>query len=460
MWFIAINSPLWLDETVSYWQISSGFSRIWDRQGLSFPGYSYILWAINALFGSREVVLRFPSVLAMTGAAYLLYRIAREFFDQQVASVVVIIFCLYPAIIFAAIDVRPYAFATLAVNFAILSLLRWTSKKSSQYAILFGVAAAAIFYFHYLFGVILVPFALYLLIVKREVWRNFAPQLGIALIAFAVGITPVVPRLLYLLRTAQSHVFSAAPSVTYLPAVFAPGYMLPLLGLAILIAAATRKLVVPDGEPATSAALCLLLGFIPIGILYGVSAQSPMHVFVERYRLVGVPGIALCWGLVLSRINSSVIRVFFAVAVFALAATIQLEQPFHGYTWKYALEAANANTAGDHAPLLLCSDLPESDHQSMPADVKSLDVGLFAPLSYYKVASPVVPLPRALNEEAKSQVTRFLAMPLISRRRFLVIAFAASHRTVEWIKDVTKDSYSWRLLGTYDGISVVEYDSR
>ena len=71
MWFSSIQSALWLDETISYWEISGGFGQIWGRQDVSFPAYFYILWATKALFGSSEAVLRIPSVLAMLGATYM-----------------------------------------------------------------------------------------------------------------------------------------------------------------------------------------------------------------------------------------------------------------------------------------------------------------------------------------------------------------------------------------------------
>src|SRR3954453_12838310 len=72
VWFAAIRMPLWLDETVSYFQIAGGFDQIWPRQGLSFPAYFYILWATKSLFGSSPYVLPAPSILAMVAAAYLM----------------------------------------------------------------------------------------------------------------------------------------------------------------------------------------------------------------------------------------------------------------------------------------------------------------------------------------------------------------------------------------------------
>src|ERR1700677_2179284 len=46
IWFLAIRAPLWLDETLAYWQISGGFGKIWSRSALmpSSIGYLYTLW--------------------------------------------------------------------------------------------------------------------------------------------------------------------------------------------------------------------------------------------------------------------------------------------------------------------------------------------------------------------------------------------------------------------------------
>ncbi len=76
VWFFAVRAPLWLDETYSYWLISSGFSGIWPRGSLSvsFPAYFYILWLSTKMIGTSEIALRIPSMLAMFGAVYLLYR--------------------------------------------------------------------------------------------------------------------------------------------------------------------------------------------------------------------------------------------------------------------------------------------------------------------------------------------------------------------------------------------------
>ena len=58
------------------------------------------------------------------------------------------------------------------------------------------------------------------------------------------------------------------------------------------------------------------------------------------------------------------------------------------------------NASADNAPVIICSDFPEADYVPMPMD-SAKESRLFTQLSYYKLTVPVVPLPRALNEEAR-----------------------------------------------------------
>ena len=168
IWLLALRAPLWLDETLAYWQVSGGFWKIWSRSALmpSSIGYLYTLWAAKSILGSQEIALKIPSTLAMLGAVYFLFRSARELFDQEIAFLVCIFFALESNVVFAATDARPYAFALLATNFAIFAFVRWMTRHEMRQAILFGAAAAGILYFHYLFGAILPAFAIYYLLMR------------------------------------------------------------------------------------------------------------------------------------------------------------------------------------------------------------------------------------------------------------------------------------------------------
>lgn len=465
-WFSSIRSALWLDETISYWQISGGFWRIWSRRGLSSPAYAYILWATNRLFGSNEIVLRMPSVLAMVVATYVLYLIAHEFFSSDVAAIAAVVFCLHPTVAFAAVDARPYAFAVLIVNCTILSFLRFMRINSTRNAILLGVSAAAIFYFHYLFGLLLPALILVFFAWKGREWKRFVPKLTIATVVCGVMMVPIVAPLLSLFRTGKSHVFDRAPQIGDLMFTLAPGHVLALLFIGtIFVAAMVRRLENPNQESLPAGLACLFLAAIPLGVLYDVSTLTSIHVFTDRYRLVAVPGIALCWGFLANCVRSKAIRAAFGVALVALTfsrfsfATLTIDDP-HGYTWKYGLLVADKSAAVDHAPLLICSDLPESNFEPMPADVYAATDGDFAPIFYYKVHSRVVPLPRALNAEAMAQINRFLATAMPAKQRFLALGYSPSSRTLDWIAERTKDAYLAQNLGTTDGVTVMEYKPR
>lgn len=465
-WFLTIRSAFWLDETISYWEISGGLREIWARQDVSFPAYFYILWATKAIFGSSEAVLRIPSVLAMLAATYVAYRIGRELFSPDVAAIVTVLFCLHPIVAFEAVDARPYAFAVLLLNCAILSFFRWMKTNSTRYAILFGSSAAGIFYFHYLFGVVLPAFALAFIVLTRGQWRRYAPKLAAAGAPFLLMMLPVIAPLLFLFRTSQTQVYESAPELSDLVSTVAPGHVLALLFVAVVFTALMlRKMENPSEELLRTSLLCFLFAVVPLMFLYDVSALTSVHVFVARYRLVAVPGVALCWGFLVSCVASKKIRVGFCAALALLTfsgfsfATLSTEGA-HGYSWKYALQVADKSAAFDHAPLLICSDLTESNFQPMPADVYKAKSPVFAPIFYYRVHSRIVPLPRALNGEAMKQVNKFLATATPARERFLVLGYVASKETLSWITERTKDTYVAHNLGMTDGVTVTEYAPR
>ena len=470
VWFLAIRAPLWLDETGSYWNISGGFRQIWARsvELNSFPAYFYVLWLTNAIFGGREVVLRIPSLLAMLAATYVFYRCARELFSRDVAVIATILFILNRRIVFAAIDVRPYAFALLITDLAILSLIRWTKStsqtKSVLYAALLGITSAGIFYFHYLFGCIIAAFVI-IYLVDADRWRSpFAEprQLGVAAGCFGLLVIPVLPRLWYLHQTSHTHVFADAPSFKLFLRALSPGAFGFVLVGALLLAALTRKLAKPDGRSVRQFIVCATLAVVPLGILYGVSVATPLHVFIVRYEAVAVPGVALSWAWMFGLIESRLLRLAGCVALVACGAGVNYFSSTahtHGDTWKYALEFADANAAPDHSPLVICSDLPEADSLRMPSGPAGESV-LFSPLNYYKVRAAVIPMPRTLNEESQLIGARFLQRAGINQQRFIALGYLASYPTLEWLATQTPDTYMAHLLGDFDGIKVVEFVPR
>lgn len=462
IWFVAIRAPLWLDEAGSYWQICRGFSAIPSRQEISFPAYAYILWFSTKLIGSSEVALRIPSVLAMLGAVYLLYLAAREFFDRDVAFIAAIVFCLHPIVIFESIDARPYSFAVLATNAAILILIRLRSSSSNWLAVLFGLTAAWMVWFHYLFGAILPALVLCFFIAKagdrESQWRQF----GVATAAFALAFLPVIPNLLFLFHTAGTYVFESAPGLWDFVLTLATPWLLPVFFMTALIAAARSRTSRQVHFEGWQILFCASLAFIPLLILYGVSAGTSIHCFAPRHRLEAVPGIALCWALLLSLFRSRAVRLLFCVAFVVSSSFYYFNSTSarqHGFSWKYALEYAEKNAATDNSPVVLCSSFVETNPITRPLNMER-DSNYFSSISYYRLSVPVVPLPMALNDEAIKAASRFLQEAAHKHERFLALSEKRSYKTLDWLTTNAAATHSVRELGIFEGVKVLEFVPR
>jgi hypothetical protein len=462
IWLLAVRAPLWLDETLAYWQVSGGFGKVWSRsaQMPSSIGYLYTLWLAKSILGSQEIALKIPSTFAMLGAVYFLFRAARELFDQEIAFLTCIFFALEYNVVFAATDARPYAFALLATSVAIFAFVRWMTRHQMRGAILFGVAAAGILYFHYLFGAILPAFAIYYLAVRGRSIGADARQLVAVLASFALAVLPLVVRVAGLYQTRETHVVQELqhPVLVALNTL-APKTMLIGFALTVFVAALVRKLKLPGPDCYPASLLCLLLALVPVSVLFGISAVTPVHLVIPRYLVVLAPGSALIWGLLTSRIDSRVLRQIFCVGLVAVTVYLCFSSPLsrrHELNFKQAHEFVNANVAQDKAPVLICSAFIESNFEAMPTD-RNGENALLSQISYYPVNAPVVMLPMSLNDETIRVASQAVMQARQSHQRFLVVANPLSYPTVEWLANYTRGAFVARTLGEFDAILVVEF---
>jgi uncharacterized membrane protein len=467
-WFIAIRAALRLDETGTYWQISAGFSEIWPRQGTLLPVYQYILWLSTKIIGSSEIALRIPSIITMFTAVYLLYLAARELFERDVALIAVIVFCLDPIVVFTSIDVRPYAFAVLATNAAILVLLRLRRSSSIWLAALFGTLAALILWFHLLLGVILPALMLSFIALKCHDGKTFWKQLGAALAAFVLAFLPVIPGLIDMFRTSKAHIYEPPPAVSELLQTFIPGRQFAIVCcigfVAFLVYAARTERASFGRREIGNLMLCASLALIPALILFGVSKESSAHVFTYYHRLSAVPGIALSWAFGLGCFRSRNFRLLITVGLAASTAFFCLTAPYsrlHQYSPKYAIEVIEKNASVDGAPVVMCSGFIESNYVAMPSPESVKDSQYFAPLSYYRLSAPVIPLPQFLSNQTIQIGSRFLNAAALKHERFLVTGDRErSADTLQWFIDNAAQTHTARDLGEFQGIEVLEFVPR
>jgi len=461
IWFIALRAPLWLDETLSHWQVSGGFAKVWTRSALmpSSIGYLYTLWFAKSILGSSEIALKIPSLIALLAAVYVLFRTARELYGEETAFLASILFCLEGNVVFAATDARPYAFALLATTIATLAFIRWMTQPDLRRAIWFGATAAGILYFHYLFGSILPAYAIYYLVVRGRSIREDARQLVGILASFAVLTVPLAVRVASLYHSRGTHIV-LGPRHPILSALntLAPKPLLVGFLLTAFLAALVRKIRLPDRENFPAILLGPLLALVPAAVFFGLSAATPLHLVIPRYFSVVAPGAALTWALLVKGIDSRVLRKIFCAGLVASTMFVYYgsQGGWHETSFKQAHALANAILEKEQVQVLENSAFIESNYEPLPTDRNS-ENALISQMYYYPVHSPFVMLPITLNEQTVQLGSQVVSEATRRRQRFLLVSTLTSYETVEWLVSYTRGSYTAKVIGRFDDALVVEF---
>lgn len=463
IWLLALRAPLWLDETLAYWQVSGGFSKVWSRSALmpSSIGYLYTLWAAKSILGSSEIALKIPSLVALLGAVYFLYRSARELYGQEIGFLAAIFFVIQYNVVFAATDARPYACALLATMLAIYAFVRWMSQHQMRQAVLFGAGAAGILYFHYLFGAILPAFAIYYLVARFRSIKEDLRQLAAVFGTFVVFVIPLAVRVLTLYHTRETHIVQALRHPVLLSLnTLAPMQLLIGFIAAAALGALLRKIRIPDNDSWPTVLLFPLLGLVPAAVLCGVETATSIHLIQPRYFLIVAPGSALIWAWLMTFIDSRVVRQIFCVGLVALTVFEAYKSPDsrrHEINFKETHAFVNATVAAQDGPVLVFSAFIESDYEPLPTAPGS-ENAMLSQIDYYPLNPPWVFLPIDLNERAM-QIGRETVLAAAQRhQKFLAVVPPSSYPTLEWLADYTRGAFNVRSLGAFDReILVVEF---
>ena len=462
-WTLALRAPLWLDETLAYWQVSGGLAKVWSRSALmpSSIGYLYTLCLVRAIFGSSEIALKLPSFFALLAAVYFLFRSARELFVRETAFLAAIFFAIQYNVVFAATDARPYAFALLATTLAIFAFVRWMSQRQMRQAVWFGAAAAGILYFHYLFGSILPAFAIYYLVARFRSIKEDLRQLAAIAGTFGVLVIPLIVRVLSLYHTRETHIVQAMRH----PVLLALNTLAPMQLLIGFVAAATvgallRKIRIPARDSWPTVLVPFLLGLIPAAVLCILSAATPMNLIQPRYFVVVAPGSALIWAWLTSCIDSRIVRQIFCAGLVIVTVFEVYKSPDsrrHEINFKQAHAFVNTNVAADGAPVLVFSAFIESDYEPLPTTPNS-ENALLSQIDYYPINPPWVFLPIDLNDKTM-QIGREAALAAVQRhQRFLAVVPPSSYPGLDWLANFCQGAFAIRTLGVFNKeIMVVEF---
>lgn len=420
-WFPRLHSGFWVDEAGTYWIVHRGFAHVWDNLQI-YPGQSIIYMHLSSLFATsgalKELVLRIPSVAAILIAARLLFVLTERIAGSGSGYLAVLPFLSAGAIVESATNARPYALGLAVILASFLSLREWVHTGSTRQYWIYGLTSAAVVYLHYLFGLIFVPQAIYLLAAHRAGRRiSWKRVLGAAALIGAAAI-PLVWQVLAIARMAGSWTVLRPPSVVSFLLLY-PTQTITVVAVALVL----YRLLYPkwfkkpawlEQDDAVLLLTWLLLG--PV-IVFAIARVTGYTLFTQRYLIYALlPAFVLiAWAL--RHVNNERAR-------FAVLAALSLNAFVYVFTlgepdWRTPLEAAQKLVSPD-TPLLLQSGFVESANLDLSGEPKSSSY-LFAPLSAYPVPNQVIPVPYALTPTSERLVAQQVEHEALQHRRFALL---------------------------------------
>lgn len=468
-WILPLWSPLWLDETASWFRVRTGLMSILHRPDVFLMStvYAAMLWAFQAVLGRSEWVLRLPSLLAMCAATYLLYRLSRRLVDREFALSAAAVYMLLHSVAFAACDARPYAFTMLAVIASTLLLVRWTGAGRIVDAIGYGLTAGLVVELHILFFVTLIAQAAYFAIRVKAGYRPGIGQVIAVCVCFGTVAALAIRDVMVLIRPGVPHSFTAAPNIKDLLAVVLPYDLLLAVIVAVLVFGTRPISFRLANMDSSSLFLIAAMALFPAILLYAASTRTAYSVFVPRYLLSASPGLALAFAVVLKSLDPPAVRAgIVAMAALVvlpnamLSSTARIHEPYGAGDWKHALRYVEEAAKKDAAPVFIRSQYVESD--AMDWRKQPLDENpLFPQLSYYRVHGVTLePLPLTLSDAVVPDLNRYTASLVTSRGRFLLISAEGPKDLapyLAWFGRLSCGGISRRKIAEFNGVVIYEF---
>lgn len=229
------TSSLWGDELGTLWTVESGLPEVIERS-VSFHGQSpffyLISWAFVNLFGESEWVLRLPSLLAVIGAGWLVYRIGATLQGPRAGVYSAIAFWLAFMSLRSTADARPYGLGLFFGALALYGFVQASSESRRRGRVWFVVGGVGLIAAHYLLALMLLGIGLAYLLASslRENYR--LPQFSFDVAAMMLLSAPLFPQVLALWSRRSELVW--APEINYQQVyfTFGPEATLAAAGLA------------------------------------------------------------------------------------------------------------------------------------------------------------------------------------------------------------------------------------
>lgn len=199
IWGIGTKS-LWYDETFSVVAAARGFGEVFTftRLSDSHPPLYYLLLNLIIPVWFNEVAVRSISCLAGIATVWLTYVFAKRLLDAKAAVVAATLLAVSPAHIMVSQEARSYALLTFLSLASWYQLIRARAEAGFSCWGLYSILSVLALYTNYLFGVVMVSQAVYVLSTRPPrpyVW-NWLLSLAVITALFAPWGPVVVDQIL------------------------------------------------------------------------------------------------------------------------------------------------------------------------------------------------------------------------------------------------------------------------
>lgn len=276
--------------------------------------YYLLMWPIVHTFGTAEIVLRLPSLLAMTAAAAGVAALGRRLHSPRAGLLAGLVFAVLPQVSRYGQEGRSYAFVLACAVLASYLLVRAVDEPDRRWLPWYGCAIAALGLLNMFGLLLLVGHAVFVVARHRTLVRRW-------LVVAALACLPTLPIAVLAWRERDQFSFLAAPGAAT-PGdfvVWLAGSTGSLVLVSVLIGLGLRS------RSSTSSAWLALPWMVAPPVLLLSAAAIAIPVYDERYVAYCLPALALPVGVGLAAITT-VPRVIALVLIAALGLPIQLAQ--------------------------------------------------------------------------------------------------------------------------------------
>ena len=415
-----MGDSFWLDELHTTWVIGGDWSDLAPRCRIGNQALLYF-FALKAwsIFGSSEVWLRLPSLLAGAGLiVFMMWQIQRDTGSLVSASVVGLFAAADRRFIFYATELRPYAFVQLlaAVHATLTLQLATTSSKSVR--ISWIVCATALFHLHYTAALFLAAEVCWIALIL--VWRRSSKRcVADRLIDLGALVVLALPSLwhlgeiadrrhlweliasagnpLYILTMIDGHVYVGGPLFFAIAAVTMSFCWRRFAGNQPKTTTSPGNDVeraLSRSDEATPALLWLLIALLPAAAAWFASAIELAPLFMSRYVIAAAVGPMMLAGHIISATRGWWRVIVAAGALAIVVMTSQTQERFYVWgeaihdrreDWRGAIDWASEQAAAGESIMLVRSALLESASLEDSSDPLSQDYLLFPVLGTYRV---------------------------------------------------------------------------